>query len=152
MMVVEEIAGDRAEEQRVHGAPAEPAPDLETDPDHQDDFQEGGDERRRPDLEQLAETELQAEAEHQEDHPELGEGLDGVFVVNEAEWRGVGADDEARDDVAKHYRLLEPMKKDGDYAGYQHDHRQILDKADGNARRDAPYFEANQAQPKPRSD
>ena len=42
---------DRAEEQRVHGAPVEPAADLVADPDHQHDFQERRDKRRGPDFE-----------------------------------------------------------------------------------------------------
>ncbi len=42
-----------------------------------------------------------------------------------------GADDEAGDDVAQHHRLLEAMKQDGHHPGHQHDHGQVLDKADG---------------------
>ena len=73
----------------------EQAADFVADTDHQDDFQERRDKRRGADLEQLAQAELQAQTEHQENHPQLGEGLDGLFVVDQAERRSVRADDEA---------------------------------------------------------
>ena len=122
---------DRAEEQRVHGAPLEEATDLEADPDHQDDFQERRDERRGADLEELAQAELQAEAEHQEDHPEFGQGLDRVFVVDQSEGRGVRADDEAGDDVAEDHRLAQAVEEDSDHTRHQHDHGEVLDEIDG---------------------
>ena len=122
---------DRAEEQRVHSAPVEPAADLVANPDHQHDFQERRDKRRGPYLEKLAQAEFQAQAEHQEDHPQLRQGLDRVFIVDQAKRRGVGADNEAGNDVAQHHRLLEAVKQDGDHPCHQHDHGQVLDKADG---------------------
>ncbi|MNH37065.1 hypothetical protein D3C79_979210 [compost metagenome] len=51
--------------------------------------------------------------------------------MNQAERRGVRADDETGNDVAQHYWLLEAMKQNGHYPGDQHDHCQILDEADG---------------------
>ncbi|MNG81736.1 hypothetical protein D3C79_403940 [compost metagenome] len=122
---------DGAQEQRVHGVPVEPAANLETDPDHQDDFQEGRDKGRGADLEQLAQAEFQPQAEHQEDDAQLCQGLDGVFIVDQAERRRVRTDNEACNDVAQHDGLLEPMKENRDHPGNQHDHCQILDEADG---------------------
>jgi len=70
-------------------------------------------------------------AEHQEDHPQFGKDLDGLFVMDQAEWRGVRADDEAGDNVAQHHRLLEAVKNYGDHASDHHDDCQVLDEADG---------------------
>ena len=53
------------------------------------------------------------------------------FVVDQGERRRVRADDDAGDDVAQHHRLFETVEEDGDHAGDQHDHRQILDEVDG---------------------
>ncbi len=51
--------------------------------------------------------------------------------MDQTERRRVGADDEAGDDVTQHHRLLEAVKQDGDHPCHQHDHGQVLDKADG---------------------
>ena len=51
--------------------------------------------------------------------------------MDQAEWRGVRADDEPGDDIPQHHRLLEAMKQDSDNPCHQHDHGQVLDKADG---------------------
>ncbi|WP_342030470.1 hypothetical protein [Pseudomonas sp. SST3] len=51
--------------------------------------------------------------------------------MDQAKRRGVGADNEAGNDVAQHHRLLEAVKQDSDHPCHQHDHGQVLDKADG---------------------
>ncbi|MNZ14831.1 hypothetical protein D3C78_317620 [compost metagenome] len=51
--------------------------------------------------------------------------------MNQAKRRGVRADDKAGNNVAKHYGLLEAVEQDSDHPGNQHDHCQILNKADG---------------------
>ncbi|MNN74383.1 hypothetical protein D3C81_1905770 [compost metagenome] len=51
--------------------------------------------------------------------------------MDQAERRGVRADDETGNDVAQHYWLLEAVEENGHYPGDQHDHCQILDEADG---------------------
>ncbi|MND89386.1 hypothetical protein D3C80_814400 [compost metagenome] len=51
--------------------------------------------------------------------------------MNQAKWWGVRADNKAGDNVTQYHRLLEPVEKDGDHTGDQHDHCQVLDKADG---------------------
>ena len=41
------------------------------------------------------------------------------------------ADNKAGDDITQYDRLLEAVKQDGHHTGNQHDHRQVLDEADG---------------------
>ncbi len=122
---------NRAEKQRVHGFPAKELADLVADPDHQGNFQESRDERRRADLEQLAQAEFQPQAEHQENHSQLGQNLDGVLIVNQADRWCMRTDNEARHDITEHHWLPETVKKDGHHAGHQHDYCQVLNEIDG---------------------
>ena len=62
-------------------------------------------------------------------YPRNGEGLDAFFVVDQTEWRGVGSDDEAGEDVAQDHGLLEAVEEDGHHAGHQHDDGHVLDKS-----------------------
>jgi hypothetical protein len=58
---------------------------------------EGTGESHPPHGEQFLEVELQADAEHEEDDPDLGKLVCQVFVGDEA--GRIGADDESRDQV-----------------------------------------------------
>jgi len=90
---------------------------------------EGGDEtggRREP--RDLPEGEPESEREHQEDDAQFGERVDGGFLMNQRIRRRVRADDDARNDVTQHHRLLETMKDNRDQSGHQHYDRQVLQK------------------------
>ncbi|MGF6369610.1 hypothetical protein OKW40_002360 [Paraburkholderia sp. RAU6.4a] len=130
---------DRAEEQRVHRSPAERAADLIADPQHQHDFGQRGDDRRRADLEQLAQAEFEAQRKHQEHDAQLAERLDRLFVVDQLERRRVRSDDHAGRDIAEHHRLLQAMEQHGDDAGQRHHDGQILDEADAMVHERLPY-------------
>ena len=77
--------------------------------------------RRR--AEQLAEAELEPEPEHQEDHAELGERADDLRIRDQRD-REVRADDEAREDVAEHDGLPQPLEDQGGHRGDAEDDRQ----------------------------
>ena len=96
----------RPQENAVEQWPLEKAANLVTDPEHQQDFQDSREQRRGPDLPELAQAELQPEREHQQDHPQLGKRLDRLIVLDERKRRRVRADDDPRQDVTEHYRLL----------------------------------------------
>ncbi|MNY26048.1 hypothetical protein D3C86_1598740 [compost metagenome] len=51
--------------------------------------------------------------------------------MDQAEWRGVRANDETGDDVSQHHRLFQPMEDHGYHTCDQHDHCQILNETDG---------------------
>ncbi|MNO29931.1 hypothetical protein D3C76_198590 [compost metagenome] len=51
--------------------------------------------------------------------------------MDQAERRGMRADNKTRDDIAQHYRLLEAMEENRHDAGNQHDYRQVLNETDG---------------------
>ena len=60
----------------------------------------------------VAQVELEAEREHQQDDAELGEGADGLFVGEERDG-GVRAHDDAGQQVAQHHRQAELLARDG---------------------------------------
>jgi len=118
----------RAEEDAVHGAPAEEAAaHLVAEPDHKDDFEQRGDERGEADLGQLAQAEFEPEREHEQDDAHVAQGADGVLVLHQREGRRVGADDESGDDVPERDRLLEPVAQDGHDARDEHDHGEVVE-------------------------
>ena len=53
-----------------------------------------------------------------------------VFVVDQRIRRRVRADDDARNDVAEHHRLLEPMKNNRDQSSHDHHDREVLQEID----------------------
>ena len=70
---------------------------------------------------QLAEVELEAEREHQQDDAELGEGADRLFVGEERDG-GVRAHDDAGQQVAQHHRQAQLLARDGrERRGAQHE-------------------------------
>ena len=118
---------NRAEKHAVHLLPAKAAPELVAGPDHEQNLEHGRDERRRADLLQLAQAELQPERKHEENDAQLRERLDGVLIRDERP-RRVRTDDDAGQDVAEHDRLFEPAKQHRHDRGDDHDEREILEK------------------------
>jgi hypothetical protein len=119
-----------SEENAVHRTPSKRAADLVTEPDHQRDFQQRGDERGQADPAELADIELQPEGEHEQDDAHLAEGFHGLLVAHQHERRRVGSNDEAGHDVADDDRLLEAMAEDRGDPGDQHDDGEIVKEID----------------------
>ena len=105
--------------------------DLITHPEQQQDFQKGGEQGGRAHARELPQVELQAERKHEQDDPQLREGIDGFPVLNEDRGRRVRADDDARNNVAQHHRLFEAVKDHRHQPGHNHYHRQVLQEVEG---------------------
>ncbi len=102
---------NRAGEDALERRPSERASAYVTEPDHEADLQRGDEARRRAEANQLAHAEFETEREHQEDHAELGQRVDALRV-GEQRNRNVGADDQARDQIADDDRLADFLKDD----------------------------------------
>ena len=87
-----------AEDDSGFPAPAHPAAEQGAQQRRGADLDNGARERDGADGEQLAEREVHADAEHEEDHADLGELVGDRLVGDEA--RGEGADRDAGDQVA----------------------------------------------------
>ncbi len=121
---------NRAEEDTIHLLPAEEAAQFEADPHHEEDFQRRGDESRGTDGSQFFQAEFEPKRKHQEDHSQLGECLDRLFIRDElVGWR-VRPDDHAGEDVAEHDRLLELPKEHRDDRRDDHHDGEVLEKGD----------------------
>ena len=130
MIVVLEIAMIAAGEEALQGRPAEEPSDHVSQPNHDAGLEDGRQARGRTDSHQLAEAELEAEREHQQDHAELGQRLDNDAVRDERD-RHVRPDDQAGDDVSEDDRLAEPLEQDGGDRGDAEDDRQGFEKLVG---------------------
>ena len=69
---------------------------------------------------------LQPQREHQQNHAELGEGVDALGV-GEQRNRHVGPDNQAGDQIADHDRLANFLKDDGGDGGDAQHHREIFE-------------------------
>ncbi len=126
MMVVEEM--ERMAPRKTLSIVLQPKawPERVAGQRHHEDGESGGDESGRADVVQFAQAELQTEREHEEDDPELREGVDGLLVIDPRQPRRVRTDDDTGEDVTEDDRLLETMEKNGDETGRDHDHREVM--------------------------
>ena len=122
---------DGPQEQAVHGAPAEPASRRVADADQHGDFQQGGQHRGAAHLLELAQAELQPQGEEEEDDAQFGQGADGLLVLDEGHGAEMGADEQARQDVADHHRLAQAVADHRHQAGGQHHHGEVVEEGDG---------------------
>ncbi len=112
----------RAEEDGVHRTPAEPVDaDLVADPDHQRDFHDRRDKRGHAHLGELAQAELQSEGKHEQHHAQFTEAFHDLLVVDEDDGWGVGADNEASEDIAEGDGLFKLVAKESRDARNEHD-------------------------------
>src|SRR5262249_47438173 len=72
-------------------------------------------------------TELEPEAEHQEDHPDAGQGLDRLVIADQLDERRVRPDHDAGDDVAEDDRLPETVEEHGHGARDGENDREVVD-------------------------
>jgi len=126
---------DGAQEQAVHPPPAEGAAQAVPDQQHQKDLEPRGDEGRHADGGEVAQAEVEAEAEHQQDDAQLRHDVDRVPVEDRQRERRVRPDKNAREDVPQHDGLAELVAEHRDQAGHDHHHRQILQKIAVHRRR-----------------
>ena len=82
------------------------------------------------DLRQFFQAELQTQDEEQEDDAELGQGFDVVLVADQRKGRRVWPDNDPRENVTKHHRLLQLAKHHRDECGNDHDDGQVLQESD----------------------
>src|SRR5690606_29553079 len=101
--------------ERLHRGPAECLADTEADADGGEHLDVAADEGDGADAQHVAEGELDADGEHQQDDADLGELLDGEFVDFDA--GNIWSEDEPGEDVAKDERLAEGSSNKGPHAG-----------------------------------
>ena len=89
-----------AEENAFHKAPGQGLGRDKSDQEHSDELHGRSDDGASADLQQLLETELQAEAEHQEYYADLRPLVDGRLAGYSRKEADVRADQETGEDVA----------------------------------------------------
>ena len=114
-----------AEEHAFHAGPAHGLPGHEAQHEHAQELAAGGHEGAAAYLEELFETELKAETEHQEDDADIRPLPDGLFGSDAGEPGDVRTDEEAGEDIPQDQRLLEGLGYDGEQAGRHKDDRQV---------------------------
>ena len=68
---------------------------------------------------EVLEAELQADAEQHKQHADVAPCLD-VFLIHPGPSKQIGAYQDAGNDIAQHYRLLQKLKNEADYRGSNH--------------------------------
>jgi hypothetical protein len=115
-------AHGRAEEDAVHGGPAQRLADEEAEPEHESDLDRARHSGGGQHSAQAAQAELEADAEHDQDHAELGDRGHAPAVGDDRQQRDVRAHEQAREQVAEQHRLAQPAEDDrGDRRRAEHD-------------------------------
>ena len=101
-----------------HVRPAQQQAEARADRGGDGDLHDRARDRDRLDVQQVAQREVQADAEHQQDHADLGQLRRQGLVGDEA--RGERPDDHARQQVAHQRRQLQPVGQHAEHEG-QHE-------------------------------
>ena len=116
---------DAAEEGALRKWPTKDGSQSEAGSHRQGHLHRRAQERDVLDAGKVLEGELDTQGEHQEDHPDLGQGGDLRAVADEA--RGKGADHHPGQQVAHDHRLAQPMGQEPADEGDEHGHGDVED-------------------------
>ena len=114
-----------SQEDTFHGAPAHGLSREIAQHENPEEFGSSCQQGAAAHFEQLLETELQSETEHQKDDADLRPLVDGFFTRDAREEGDVRTDQEAGDNIAQDQGLLQRLRDDGKEAGGDQNHRQI---------------------------
>src|SRR5207249_10166833 len=111
---------DEADGEPLPGRPAEHAPGAGAQRGRQQDAQRSAEQRDPPDAQQVAQRELDADREQQQDDADLGEQLDGVGVGHGGARRETPDEDAAHDVPEDQGLAREPRQRATGYGGDDH--------------------------------
>ena len=104
--------GEAEHDARAH-RPAEPPRKSHAERGSDRDLCDGAGDGDAPDREQIFEREMQADAEHQQDHADLGEFVGDALVGDVS--RGERADEDAGDEITDQRRKSQPLRHHAEY-------------------------------------
>ena len=116
-----------AQEEAVHLPPAQGETRGVAERHHAHHHRDGADDGRAAHLHQLLEAEVEPQGEEQEDHADVGPGVDALHVGHRRDLLHGGAGQDAGHDVAQHDGLLQLLEQQGEHPGGYEDDRQIDD-------------------------
>ena len=114
-----------AQEDAVHLGPAEGLAHDEAQRGHRRNNTDNTDDGRGAHLQYFLEREVESQREQQEHHADVGPQVDVGHVGDACRIGHVGTDQEARNDIAQHQRLLQMLEDEGYNAGDHQDERQV---------------------------